>query len=311
MSKNNKFKVAVCLFGHLRTYKKCAPFLHKNLLSLYDCSLFMHTWTALDHNTQTWHKFAHKKGFTDEADIVRVYGDFRSLAVEEQQPKNLGSIKVEALANKMVEQDIFGIDSVFYSMRFSNRLREQYEKENKVEYKYIVCIRPDIILKQPIAIEQIIKTLPNREHSKAFFMFGKQLSKCIRGFESISANDVMFFAESAAMSDVLNNTAQITERFKKYAVLPYCPEHELIKIAQERGWTPYILDYQFKRDWDILRPILLPSRKQIIQMHIRKNFVRIYIFQIVLRRFLRIRFALFNWEFDLCIGASGNSIDEI
>ena len=48
-------KIAVCFFGHLRTFKRCAPYIKKNLLNHYDCDLFMHTWSEYNHNTKTWH----------------------------------------------------------------------------------------------------------------------------------------------------------------------------------------------------------------------------------------------------------------
>lgn len=30
-------KIAVCFFGHLRTFKRCAPYIKFNLLKHYDC----------------------------------------------------------------------------------------------------------------------------------------------------------------------------------------------------------------------------------------------------------------------------------
>jgi hypothetical protein len=40
-------KIAVQLFGHLRTYKKCFPALKKHLLSKYDCDIFIHSFSPV------------------------------------------------------------------------------------------------------------------------------------------------------------------------------------------------------------------------------------------------------------------------
>ena len=63
MNKENRnskrLKIAIQVFGHMRTFEKCAPSLKKYFLRYYDCDIFIHTWSTLDHDTQTWHK--HRK----------------------------------------------------------------------------------------------------------------------------------------------------------------------------------------------------------------------------------------------------------
>ena len=70
-------KIAIQLFGHLRTYKKCLPALKKHLLNKYDCDIFMHTWDTYNHNTKTWHKNKSKnlqnKVNQDEMELVLLY----------------------------------------------------------------------------------------------------------------------------------------------------------------------------------------------------------------------------------------------
>ena len=39
-----QLKIAVQLFGHFRTFEKCAQALKENLLDRYDCDVFIHTW---------------------------------------------------------------------------------------------------------------------------------------------------------------------------------------------------------------------------------------------------------------------------
>ena len=66
-----KLKIAVCFFGHLRTFEKCAPKLRENMLNKYNCDIFMHTWDKLNHNTLTWHANEFQKYDTNIDIIIR------------------------------------------------------------------------------------------------------------------------------------------------------------------------------------------------------------------------------------------------
>src|SRR5574344_1911054 len=124
--KQEKLKVAICFFGHLRSYKKCAPFLRRNLLKYVDSDLFMHTWTTLDHNTKTWHDLKRIDGLTDKKGIIHTYGKFKDIEIEEQKPKDLGNIRIKLnYSAKEKQMSIFGIGALYHSMQEAGRLCEQ------------------------------------------------------------------------------------------------------------------------------------------------------------------------------------------
>ena len=64
-------KIAVCFFGHLRTFKECAKHIKHNLLDKYDCDLFMHTWSTYNHHTKTHHENRDIKGDVSKNIIVK------------------------------------------------------------------------------------------------------------------------------------------------------------------------------------------------------------------------------------------------
>lgn len=67
-------KIAICFFGHLRTFKRCAPHLKRNLLDQYDCDLFMHTWSTLNHQTITHHENKNIDGIVTDVNVnIRMY----------------------------------------------------------------------------------------------------------------------------------------------------------------------------------------------------------------------------------------------
>jgi len=97
MNKENRnskrLKIAVQFFGHMRTFEKCAPSLKKYFLRYYDCDVFIHTWSTLDHDTKTWHK--HKKSGHSidqsqfENKIQSLYSP-KKIKIEDQVPEDLG-----------------------------------------------------------------------------------------------------------------------------------------------------------------------------------------------------------------------------
>ena len=68
-------KIAVQLFGHLRTFRECHSYLAKHLLDLYECDVFVHTWSFEDHVDPTWHKESNvlAANITDEKELLRLY----------------------------------------------------------------------------------------------------------------------------------------------------------------------------------------------------------------------------------------------
>ncbi|MGI8490566.1 hypothetical protein QWJ20_18795 [Pectobacterium sp. S5] len=305
--KLSNFKIAICFFGHLRTYDRCAPFLKKNLINKYDCDLFMHTWSTLDHNTITWHNSTSSKGKSDKSDIIKAYGEFREIEIEEQKPQDWGVVKIKKSHDSdETKMSIFGIHSMYYSIRKSNQLREEYATKNKIKYDLVLCIRPDIWLKKNLDISNILNKLPTQDIDKGFFTFAGEASEFIRGFESMGGTDCLFFATPEVMSDVVNNTPPISERLREVKSITYCPEYEFIRLIRDRGWTPHICTRQ-ERYLEIYRKVSFEGsgfkfRKQIIRMHIRKNHIRIYLFQLCMLQLFQLQLSILNFEFNISIG---------
>ena len=76
-------KIAVCFFGHLRTFKRCAPYIKFNLFKHYDCDLFMHTWSDYNHQTKTWHENQPIEGKVSQQEIIDTYGEFKNIIVND------------------------------------------------------------------------------------------------------------------------------------------------------------------------------------------------------------------------------------
>ncbi|MHA3893500.1 hypothetical protein [Acinetobacter sp. GXMZU3951] len=134
-------KIAVQIFGHMRTFKKCAPILKQKILEKYDCDVFIHTWNKPYHDD-----IEVKEDFC--SDIIQLYNP-KKIEIEEQEFYNdiEGCYIVDTDSKfKGVNALLSGLKYMNYSMISVNLLRMAYQKEYCTEYDYVLCIRPDIYL---------------------------------------------------------------------------------------------------------------------------------------------------------------------
>ena len=292
-------KIAVCFFGHLRTFKRCAPYIKYNLLNHYDCDLFMHTWSEYNHKTKTWHNNKYIKGIVTKEKILSVYKDIKDIIIEKQIVEDMGNITVTS-DNKIIS--LFGIKSMYHSMQTSYTLCEQYAKNNNIEYDFILMIRPDIVLSDNFNIEKYSSILSVDELSKAFFTISNNSASIQGTYKFLRATDLLFFAKPNIIGNILNNSYDIIQKLLNNKVINHSPEVEFCKLINRLGYNIYLIKYS---GWDVVRPIVPKDWiKQIIRLRIRKNYIKIHLFRYFLINIFSVRINLFNFEIDCCIGKS-------
>lgn len=133
-------KIAVQIFGHMRTFQKCAPILKKKILTKYDCDIFIHTWDKPYHNSNDY-----QDDFRSE--IIKLYNP-KKIKIDKQDFYNVdGQYIVDTNSNfNGYNVPLNGLKYMNYSMISANLLRCDYQKECGVKYDYILCVRPDIFL---------------------------------------------------------------------------------------------------------------------------------------------------------------------
>lgn len=292
-------KIAVQLFGHVRTYEKCYRSLHKHLLSHYDCDVFMHTWATTDHNIVTWHPYRSKKIYDTHTiqEKLRTIYPLSGLIIEEQIEQNLGTITVSS--NTL---SIHNIHSMFHSMRSVNTLREQYQKEHVIQYDFVIMLRPDIFLREDFIIESYIKSVDTHTRENALFTAGFP-DTTLSYFPAINAIDLFFFARPHVLDTIYKQEKLFHSMLKPSSSLSYGPEYCFIQVAQQIGYTPILINYILKKDFTILRPVQRIRRKDICSIKIRKDRLRIYIFSFLLFQLLRFQCNIMNvFHIDICLG---------
>lgn len=275
-----RLKIAVCFFGHLRSYKECAPFFYKNFLKHHDCDLFMHTWTTLDHGTKTWHDLKKAKGLSDRNEIISSYGELKGIFIEEQKIEDLGVIRItKNYHEKERSMSIFGILSMFHSMIESMSMQDKYSKENNIKYDYVLFIRPDIWLKKKFEIKEIVDSLPDHKIQGGFFTLFNNSSNVVSGLEDMSATDLVFFAKPETMLSIMSNLDKIKEKLKPNTVITHAPEYIFINMVKESGFVPYCINFPMLKNWDIRRVSeSIKLKKRIISLRIGKNSFHIHFF---------------------------------
>jgi hypothetical protein len=299
---NKKYKIAVQLFGNLRTFKKCSPNLHKYLLDNYDCDIFMHTWDTLDHSTKTWHNYQIKdKNINIEKEVKKYYPMMKSLKVETQKPVDMGTFKV---VNR--EMSVFGMHSMYHSMSEANLLRQKYEKDNNIKYDFVLMIRPDILLQKKFEIDSFIENKTKKKISNSFFFAGYIAKGLVNDFKQLNATDVMFFSCPKVINKILNTKDELLKNYKKNMLLKdFPPEFFFINHIEGLGFQPNFINYLKDDGFDILRNEFALKKKRYkkyIQIHIKNKRMELYLLRGVIQSILRVRVNLFGLLIDIGIG---------
>jgi hypothetical protein len=268
---SKKLKIAVQVFGHMRTFEKCAPSLKKYFLQYYDCDIFIHTWSTLDHKTKTWHKrktSGHSIERSQFENKIQSLYNTTKTKIEDQVPEDLGIY--EASSTRTLS--IYGIQSMFYSMEQVNKLREVYECQSKTKYDYVLMIRPDILLKKRLCIEKFTKLFSEEETTSAVFSAGFNNKPIINELRFVGAIDVMFFAKPQTMTKLLNDHQAMTQDAQRVSHLKkFGPEYLLYRQAESKGIDFHLTDFKMNESWEILRLAPYITRKKIISLRIKKD----------------------------------------
>ena len=289
-----KPKVAICFFGHLRTFEKCLPNIYKHLISMYDCDIFMHTWDVYNHNTKTWHtNFKNSNKKVNQDKIIKVFGITpEQIQIEHQEIYSTGKFisrgREWALQSPM---------SMYHSIKNVNELREKYQRKHHIKYDIIVFIRPDILLFKDLNLDKYINDELNTNEKNVYFS-GHGVDRDMYGMNYIETADLLFFGKPKTMSAFCSD---IKVPVKDGDVIDYYPDGFLIDNILHAKLKPvFIGSYQYGKALKIKRyPQIKLNRSNIFSFHIRKHGVYLYLLR-VLPPVININTNLFGW-FDVVI----------
>lgn len=239
-----QLKIAVQLSGHLRTYQVCAPYLKKHLLDLYDCDLFIHTWSQTEHTSQSWYDDGVRAAPTSVDDRTRksineIYSP-KKIKIETQnfisEPGHFGT-------SDKIRISYQGLKYMLYGQNQVNRLRLEYEHETGVKYDYVVMTRPDIMPFEDLVFsnyEQEFRYYPKSSihliHNSEIHLVGKKF------FNYPLAADVLYFSKPEIVNQITSHFEQYKYYFKDInSIFPKGvenPELAIFESLHQKGIIP-------------------------------------------------------------------------
>ena len=263
-------KIAVLLYGHLRDFETCADSLKQNLLSRYDCDVFMHTWDERDHNSKCWHE--------QRFDAAHVGEETIDIIISKYNPKGIIVEHQEKYAQEKIIQSPYNKDLkmssaipyyMFYTMNQANQLRLDYENKNGITYDFVIVTRPDVQLKTPFEIEKFLNQIDvlgfDKDSCRFFCPYEPQwLNEWAQTLIN-TPNDIFFFATPTVVNKYIEANANLTEeQIEKYMVNAVS-----VYTANEirHGVMPIPIRYMMDSDWDssVLRSLRDDSKKREIK----------------------------------------------
>ncbi|WP_236846211.1 hypothetical protein [Campylobacter devanensis] len=144
---NTKSRIAIYLYGHMRTYKQTYKsflenIVYPNVKDGYIVDVFIHTWSIfnitdpnLRHKQHFFPTLSHKElTQEDMEDIINVYN-----------PKKI-----------VFEKDNGKPAQRYYKIKAVNQLRLDYEKEHNIKYDFFITTRPDIYFLKPFRLNEYL-----------------------------------------------------------------------------------------------------------------------------------------------------------
>lgn len=243
-----EMRIAICLFGNLRTYDYCCESFRQCLSDLNDADVFIHTWNTLNHNTKTWHKNKAKNGNVEinniKDEIISAYGP-SSMLIENQCAVGSG----EAIfMNRAISID--GIRFMIESICRSNEQRINYELKNNTKYDYILFTRPDILFRRNVVIKDILDQADQPENSIFFACNPKGHTLMLH---EMGCQDLLFFAHHSVVEKFIKNKDEFLDSFVPGQIYPFGPEYYFIRFFYKLGFAEVPLNYLYGRDFEIVR----------------------------------------------------------
>jgi hypothetical protein len=250
-------RVAVQIFGHLRTFERCAPSLKEHLLDRYpEHDVFLHTWDRLESETVTHHERFCMPTPVDDQTIAAVNSHYHPtrIRIEHQTPRDQGELRFSN--GKRIA--ISGIRYMFTSMQRANQLRERHSSDTGTSYDVVVTVRPDIALYRPLDLDAFLSysrppTLPTDETTRTRYAAFGPTPLILNDLRGLPATDLLFFARPEVMTRVLKLADDADQYDMKAEVAPVRPLHLMNTYCTDIGIRTAVIDYVRPRDFDIVR----------------------------------------------------------
>ena len=291
MSKTKR--IAIQLFGHLRTFEYTFESFNKyllkeNVLDDYQIDIFIHTWTELDHATINYRNLD-GKALTDKL----LTNETLSLVNKLYQPKKIVVESQLDCQNEVLIEKIGqfprakkGCLNNSYTIYMVNKLRNEYEYEENIHYDWVIVTRPDIFFKSPFRIDNIINCyvkfgvkIPDKAIFHGFNPFGR--GNLIEDPRFLAGSDLIFFGKP----ENIDKSSSLYTEFSDN-IFPedfYCMEVWWANFWKKKEINLFPINYRHGPDFDVIKTEVLQNNK--LNKNSKSKYYRRIIFYILLSLF--------------------------
>lgn len=248
-------KVAVCISGQLRTFRKTYESIYKNVIKQHNADVFIHSWK--EHGTSTGYDKTRTYEFPENScdvaldlykptmymfDDVIDFSEHSNLKIPLEWQKATAQMNPDMTLEEATAHSIQQTCSMFYSIHKCNELKEQYSQEHGFTYDAVIRLRFDIQILSPIPITQF-------DLSKVYYHELHQPDRIISDWINIGNNNVMNIYASVYNNIYILNA--LNEQQRSYPITfrgaPDCiwgPEHLIREIMAMKSVkaSPYTFD---------------------------------------------------------------------
>lgn len=244
----SNYRIAIQLFGHLRSYEMVFPFLDAHVLQPHTCDIFIHTWTEEESQDISWHKSSslnYKVKMTDMEKIERLYNP-KAIEVEDNS-----KIHCQGFFNDDSRIPLRGIKAMSHSQIRVNEIRKEYSEKNEIDYEFVLMIRPDIMPLAELDLSRYIAEFSFRASSTIHFTSGAhQHCHLNKKFDTPLASDLFIIAKPSTLDSFFNLKKENFERF--YINFPKismggvkAPEACFLEALYESGAMPRFYEFPY------------------------------------------------------------------
>lgn len=259
-------RIAIQLFGHLRSFQKTFDCFHKhiilpNLNNGWEVDVFLHTWDETDHSTVTWHNENGERRGRDITKDVLTFIDTKYSPkgfLIEKQLETEKTIIIEKIAG--APRAYNGIVNIAYTQYKVNELRKNYGKLHGIEYDHVIVTRPDILFHQAFDIKRFLGVYNhyNWNVPKNGLFFGYNLFSRgeVEDQNLLGGIDLIFFGNSQSIDKAVSYYTKFEDNSVNSKVLSedfYCLETFWFKHWIDVGLEPIRLKYFQFSSFNIIR----------------------------------------------------------
>lgn len=265
-------RIAIQLFGHLRTFEYTFEMFKKNVLEAnsrdgYEVDIFIHTWDELDHSTVSYRNpdgepLTDKTLLPSDIDMAKKLYQPKGFSIQPQRQHE------EILIDEKIghfKRSIKGCVNMAYTLYSSSELRREYEQKNNVKYDWVIVTRPDVLFKYEFRIEDFLKShrdfkfeIPQDGLFYAFNPFGRENK--IEEPQFLTGADLIYFATP----DNVDKATSLYSKFEENIDVNnfYCMEVWWGGYWRSQGLKPYPILYRHGPEFEIIKTNQIPNPPQ-------------------------------------------------